>query len=109
MDKMKIMCGANSYEKKFYLDPEFEALPQPVKDELKIMCVSFVQDVGGIFLLQFDDDGNLQMIVTQNDDDFAFDEIGCEMKIRQFQTEKEELFRQIETYYDAVIDDGEDE
>ena len=33
-----VLCGANSYERKFYLNPDFEALPSHVKDELKIMC-----------------------------------------------------------------------
>ena len=31
-----VLCGANSYERKFYINPDFEALPESVKDELKI-------------------------------------------------------------------------
>ena len=32
-----VLCGANSYEEKYYLNPDFDALPDFIKDELKIM------------------------------------------------------------------------
>ena len=41
-----VLCGANSYEKKYYLNPDFEALPQEIQDELKILCVLYTEDVG---------------------------------------------------------------
>lgn len=34
-----VLCASNSYEKKYYLNPDFEALPEQIKNELKIMCV----------------------------------------------------------------------
>ena len=40
-----VLCGANSYEEKYYLNPDFDRLPDHVKDELKIMCVLYVNDV----------------------------------------------------------------
>ena len=33
-----VLCGANSYDRKFYLNPDFEALPDSIKDELR-SCV----------------------------------------------------------------------
>lgn len=98
----KVLCGASYYEQKFYLNPVYEVLPEQVKQELKILCVLFVQDVSGIIMLEFDEDGNLQIMVTARDDDMYFDEIGSELKIKQIQKEKEELFRQLEEYYHAV-------
>lgn len=100
----KVLCGASYYEQKYYLNPFYEALPEPVKNELKILCVLFVQDVSGIIMLEFDKDGNLQIMVTARDDDIYFDEIGSELKIKQMRQEKEELFRQLEEYYHAVSD-----
>lgn len=102
MDNVRILCGANYYEQKYYLNPAYEILPQDIKDELKIMCVLFVQEVSGIVLLEFGEAGDLRIIVTHNGDDIYFDEIGSELKIRELRREKEELFRQLETYYDAV-------
>lgn len=98
----KVLCGASYYEQKFYLNPVYEVLPEMVKNELKIMCVLFVQDVSGIIMLEFNDEGNLQIMVTAREDDIYFDEIGSELKIKQLQQEKEELFRQLEEYYHAV-------
>ena len=45
-DEKIVLCGANSYEEKYYLNPDFDQLPDSVKDELKIMCVLYVHDVG---------------------------------------------------------------
>jgi len=45
-----VLCGANSYEEKYYLNPDFSGLPDHIKDELKIMCVLYVNDVGGCVL-----------------------------------------------------------
>ena len=50
----KVLCGANSYEEKYFFNPEFAALPSAIKDELKVMCVLFVTEVGGILLLEFE-------------------------------------------------------
>ena len=47
-DGKVVLCGANSYEEKYYLNPDFEQLPDDVKNELKIMCVLYVHDVGGL-------------------------------------------------------------
>lgn len=47
----------------------------------------------------FDEDGKLQLEVTQGEHDFLFVEIGSELKIKQLQREKEELFESLEAYY----------
>lgn len=44
-----VLCGASAYNKKFYLNQDFRGLPDSIKDELKIMCVLFTEDIGGIF------------------------------------------------------------
>ena len=98
----KVLCGASYYEQKFYLNPVYEVLPQQIKDELKILCVLFVQEVSGIIILEFNDQGDLNIVVTARDDDMYFDEIGSELKVRQMRKEKAELFAQLEEYYKAV-------
>ena len=54
-----VLCASNSYEKKYYFNPDFDKLPEDIKNELKIMCVLFTEEVGGILDLEFDDDGTL--------------------------------------------------
>lgn len=103
MDK-QVLCGANYYEQKFYLNPAYENLPGSIKDELKILCVLFVQEVSGIIVLEFSKEGNLNIVVTAKDTDAYFDEIGSELKVRQMRKDKEELFKQLEEYYHAISD-----
>ena len=94
-----VLCGANAYEKKFYLNPDFEALPDSVKDELKIMCVMFTEDVGGILTLVYEENGELMFEVTAEENDFFFDEIGSHLKIKELQRTKEELLEALQVYY----------
>ena len=42
------LCASNAYNKKFYLNNNFNGLPEAIKEELQIMCVLFTEDVGGI-------------------------------------------------------------
>ena len=83
-----VLCGANSYEEKFYMNPDFDNLPQHIKDELKIMCVLYVHDVGGILTLVFEENGELEFEVTSAEGDPMFDEIGSRLKINEIQTDE---------------------
>ena len=103
MDERIVLCGANSYEQKYYLNPDFDNLPDRVKDELKIMCVLFTEDVGGIITLEYRNDGTLEFKVMCDDYDSTFDEIGCGLKIKQLQSEKRELLEALETYYKVFV------
>ena len=94
-----VLCAASSYEQKYYLNPEFESLPEAVKQELQIMCVLYTADVGGVLLLVFDENGNLELKVEHNEGDFSFDEIGSVLKIKELQDTKEELFKSLEMFY----------
>lgn len=99
MDEEMVLCAASSYEQKYYLNPEFESLPEAVKQELQIMCVLYTADVGGVLLLVFDENGNLELRVEHNEGDFSFDEIGSVLKIKELQNTKEELFKSLEMFY----------
>ena len=99
MDEEMVLCAASSYEQKYYLNPEFESLPEAVKQELQIMCVLYTAEVGGVLLLVFDENGNLELKVEHNEGDFSFDEIGSVLKIKELQNTKEELFKSLEMFY----------
>ena len=102
-----VLCAANSYERKFFLNPQFEMLPEEIKKELNIMCVLYTEDIGGIFMLVYDEDGNLELRVDHEDNDFLFHEIGSVLKIKQLQQTKAELFESLELFY-KVFYLGED-
>lgn len=101
-DANVVLCGANSYEQKYYLNEQFQNLPQSIQDELKILCVTYVEDVGGIFTMEFEPEGSLVLRVHSDEMDYLFDEIGSALKIKEIQRGKRELLEALETYYQAV-------
>ena len=102
-DEKVVLCGANSYEEKYYLNPDFEQLPDDVKNELKIMCVLFTEDVGGTLQLVFDAEGNLEFRTEVEEGDLLYDEIGSVLKIKQLRSEKQELLEALQMYYRVVF------
>ena len=114
MDNEMVLCVSNAYEKKFYLNPEFDSLPESIRQELQIMCVLYTEDVGGILMLVFDEKGNLELKVYHEENDFFFDEIGSVLKIKELQKTKQELFESLEMFFRVFylgeeIDDEDDQ
>lgn len=102
LDKV-ILCASSAYEQKYYLNEDFNSLPDAIKEDLKIMCVLFTEDVGGILTLEFDEDGTLLLNVTSDEGDLLFDEIGSVLKIKELQRTKEELLESLELYYKVFV------
>lgn len=107
MNEEIVLCAASSYEQKFYINPEFDSLPEGVRQELKIMCVLYTEDVGGILMLVFDEEGNLELKVDHEENDGFFDEIGSVLKIKELRRTKAELFESLEMFF-RVFYLGED-
>ena len=98
-----VLCGASSYVQKYYFNEKFNLLPEEIKNELKIMCVTFAEEAGGILTLEFDNSGDLKFCVRVDDGDFYFDEIESGLKISSYQRKKEELLSQLELFYRMII------
>ena len=98
-DERIVLCGANAYEKRFYLNPDFDALPESIKDELKVMCVLYTEEISGVLSLVFEENGELCLEVSAEENDFFFDEIGSRLKIKQLQETKRELLEALQLYY----------
>ncbi|MCI8606510.1 MAG: hypothetical protein HFG72_06715 [Hungatella sp.] len=99
MEEYTVLCGASSYEQKFYFNERFWALPESIRQELQVLCVLYTEDVGGVLTMEFDEEGNLQFRVTADEGDYLFDEIGSVLKIKQYQMEKRELLESLELFY----------
>ena len=106
-DEEVVLCASSAYEKKFYLNEEFSRLPEDIKNELKIMCVLFTEEVGGILELVFDEEGNLLIRTDADENDLLYDDIACGMLIKKMQYEKRELLESLEMFY-RVFFLGED-
>ena len=108
-----VLCGASAYEQKYYFNHDFDSLPQQVKDELHILCVMYTEEIGGVFTMEFDEEGNLQFKTEALEADAMYDEIGSVLRIKKIQEEKRDLLESLEMYYRVFflgedVEDGED-
>ena len=113
-----VLCGSNAYDKKYYFNPQFEKLPENVREELQIMCVLFTEEVGGIFTIGCTPTGNVVMDTRAEEGDLLYDEIGSALLIKKLRREKQEVFQSLEIYYRVtflhqnpadLLDDYDDE
>ena len=98
-----VLCGANAYEKKYYFNDKFNAIPESIKEELHILCVLFTEEVGGVFTIAFEDDGNVVLETNASDDDIYYDEVSSGLMVGMVRRERQELFEALSLYYRVFI------
>ena len=98
-----VLCAASAYEEKYYLNPMFKKLPEDIQKELRIISVLFVNEIGGIFLMEFDEEGNLKFRTEARNSDYSYDEIGAALMVKEIQKSRGELLRSLELFYKVVI------
>lgn len=98
-DGNMVLCGSNSYERKYYFNEEFSGLPEAIQKDLQVMCVWFTEECGGILTMEFEEDGTLEFKHTTSEYDGYYDEIGADLKIKQFRRERRELLEALELYF----------
>ena len=95
----RTLCAASAYDKKYYFNPHFDKLPSNIKKELQIMCVIFTEECGGLISLEFDEEGNLLVRTSADEEDITYDEISAGLLVHEMQKEKFELFEALEKFY----------
>ena len=100
---MTVLCGANAYEKKYYFNEKFSGIPDSIKEELHIICVLFTEEIGGIFTIEFEEDGNVSMRTEYVEDDFLYDEIGSGLLVNEVRRKRQEMFESLRLYYRVFI------
>ena len=103
MSENTVLCAASAYEEKYYLNPRFSRLPEDIQKELKIISVLFTEEIGGIFIMEFDREGNLQFKTEAKDSDYSYDEIGSALMIKEIQKNRRELLRSLELFYKVIV------
>ena len=99
-DKYRIIiCGANSYEKKYFFNKKFDRLPENIKDELHIICVLFTEEVGGVFTISFTPFGHIEFDMQHAEDDMFYDEIGARLLIKEIRRKKKEMLEALSIYF----------
>lgn len=101
--KKTVLCGANAYEKKYYFNEQFNGIPESIREELHIICVLFTEEVGGVFTIGFEEDGNVILETETEEEDIYYDEIGSGLLIREIRRNRQELFESLRLYYKVFI------
>ncbi len=102
-EEKTVLCGANAYEQKYYFNPLFKGLPESIQEEIHIISVLFTEEVGGIFTMVFDADGEMLFEVTAAPEDYLYDEIGSGLLVKEIQTKKRELLESLSLYYKVIV------
>ena len=98
-----VLCGANAYDKKYYYNKKFEKIPESIQKDLHIICVLFTEEVGGIFTISFDEDGEIILDNRCDESDIVYDEVSAGLLIGQIRKNRTELFESLKAYYRVLI------
>lgn len=94
------VLAAASYEKQmYYLEPKFEGIPEPIQEEVRIICVTMAQKLGCTFLMGFHEDGEIYFETVKREDDINFDEIGAELEIKEISRIHKELLASLKMWF----------
>lgn len=102
-EKKTVLCGANAYEMKYYFNEQFNGIPESIKEELHILCVLFTEEVGGVFVIAFEEDGNVVLETNADDDDIYYDEVSSGLMVSEVRRKRQELFESLSLYYKVFI------
>lgn len=98
-----VLCGANAYEKKYFFNEAFKAIPESIQEELHIICVLFTEEVGGIFTVVFEEDGSLSLETNAAEDDFYYDEISSGLLVSEIRRKRQDLLESLSLYYRIFV------
>ena len=74
-----------------------------MKEELHIICVLFTEEVGGVFTIGFEEDGNVVLETEAEESDIYYDEVGSGLLVSEVRRNRQELFESLRLYYKVFI------
>ncbi len=103
MEERIVLCGANAYEQKYYFNEQFVNIPDSIKEELRIICVLFTEEVGGIFTVVFEEDGSISLETDADENDLLYDEVSSGLMVSEIRRNRQEMFEALSLYYRVFI------
>lgn len=98
-----VLCGANAYEQKYYFNEKFSRIPESIKEELHIICVLFTEEVGGVFMVVFEEDGSVSLETDAYEEDILYDEVSSGLLVREIRMQRQELLESLSLYYRVFV------
>lgn len=102
-DKRVVLCGASAYEQKYYFNEQFAGIPESIKEELRVICVLFTEEIGGVFTVVFEEDGSVSFQTDAEEDDLLYDEIGSGLLVSEIRRNRQEMFESLQMYYRVFV------
>ena len=99
MEEKKVLAAASFDKQKYYIDNQFSAVPDTIKDEVKTICVLLAQKLMCTFVVGFYKDGDVYFDILKGEYAIDFDDIGAELEIKSLMREKKELIRCLKLWY----------
>ncbi|MDR2899088.1 MAG: DUF6145 family protein, partial [Clostridiales bacterium] len=96
-------CTASVYTRKYYVNPEYKALPAAVLADIHKMCTVYAEKLHCEFSLKFDGNGDVFFETNAPETDYNFDEIGAKLDTDRLARENRELFNGLKLWYTAKI------
>ncbi|MCR4762643.1 MAG: DUF6145 family protein [Lachnospiraceae bacterium] len=102
-DGRVVLCGANAYEQKYYFNPIFRRIPESIREELRIICVLFTQEAGGVFTIEFEEDGEIFLRTECDEEDITWDSVSAGLLSGEIRRRRGDLLDAVSLYYRATI------
>lgn len=95
----KALAGASREKQKYFFEPQFNGLPDSIKEEIRNICIIMAERLGCTFVISFEDSGDIIFDIIKDENDFDFDDIGSELEIKSLKSEKKELIKSLKLWY----------
>ncbi|MEA4816060.1 MAG: DUF6145 family protein [Lachnospiraceae bacterium] len=100
-----VLAGASYSNRKFFMDNKFSSLPEPVKKEIKSLCVLSAERLMSVFLMGFNADGEIYFEILPEENFAQADDIGAEYVMSEIRRDKAELLKALKLWY-IIFKDG---
>ena len=95
----EVLAAASFYQKKYFINPKFINLPKDVQKELHLWVTTVAENIHGIFIIAFDQDGFLLFETMGEKNDFDYDHIGAGLEVTRLKREQRELVEALQLWY----------
>lgn len=95
----RILAAASFEQQKFFFEPEFKEMPENIKQEVKILCVTTAQKLSCTFSIGFYDDSEVFFEIIKPEDYIDFDDIGAELEIKELQRKEKEFIKSLSLWH----------
>ena len=102
-DGRMVLCAVNKYKMKYFFNKNFDKIPQSMKEELHAISVLFAQEVGGIFKIVFEEDGDITIETEAEEDDLLYDDISAGLMVAEIKRNRQEMFESLSMFYKVFI------